>query len=92
MGKRENDLGGDALEGDFIPAIPEATRTAFNRRPSLTNARGIRRELASVYMEFRRGELTTDEAKTSGFLLRCLLESVRTDEIERRIAQLEGIK
>ena len=73
------------LDGELLPA----KRGGFIRRPSLGNARGIRRELAACYLEFRRGDLDTEQAKTAGFLLRCLLESIRTDEIERRLAELE---
>lgn len=73
------------LEGELLPA----KRGGFIRRPSLGTARGVRRELAAVYLEFRRGGLDTEQAKTAGFLLRCLLESIRTDEIERRLCLLE---
>lgn len=82
--KNVTESRGAAMEGDLIPA--------FNRRPSLGTARGIRRELAAVYLEFRRGEIDCDQAKTAGFLLRTLLESVRLDEIEQRIQALEGLK
>lgn len=63
----------------------------FRRKPSLGTARGIRRELASVYLELRRGDIDIETAKASGFLLRTLLEAVRSDEIERRICELEDM-
>jgi hypothetical protein len=75
------------LDGELLPA----KRGGFSRRPALGTARGIRRELAACYLEFRRGDLDTEQAKTAGFLLRCLLESIRTDEIERRLCQLEDM-
>jgi hypothetical protein len=75
-----------ALEGELIVA----TGGIYKRKPSLGTARGIRRELASVYLEFRRGELDTDQTKTATYVLRTLLEAVRTDEIEQRLIQLEN--
>lgn len=76
------------IEGELILA----SGGVFKRKPSLGTARGIRRELASVYLEFRRGDIEADTAKTCGFILRTLLEAVRTDELESRITELEGIK
>lgn len=65
---------------------------AYRRRPALTDARGVRRELASVYLEFRRGELDARQANTAAFLLRCLLEAIRTDDLEARLSALEQKK
>ncbi|TSE29339.1 hypothetical protein LCC91_05355 [Tepidimonas taiwanensis] len=61
----------------------------YRRRPTLTNARGIRRELAAVYGEFRRGSIDAKTATTAGFLLRTLLEATRVDELEERLTALE---
>lgn len=66
-----------------ISAVPK------RRRFRLTDARGVRRELAALYAELRNGEIKLHTAKAAGFLLRCLLESIRTDEIEHRLAELE---
>lgn len=74
------------IEGELLPAKPGG----YVRKPSLGTARGVRRELAAVYLEFRRGELDTEQTKTAGFVLRCLLEAIRTDEIERRLIELEN--
>lgn len=77
-----------ALEGTLIPftlaPVPKI------RRFRLTSARGIRRELAALYAEFRNGALDADTTRTSAFVLRCLLESLRLDEIERRLSDLEA--
>lgn len=75
---------------DAAPVV--AGPGGFKRRPALGTARGIRRELAAVYLELRRGAIDLETAKASGFLLRTLLEAVRTDEIERRIDALENRK
>jgi hypothetical protein len=76
------------IEGTVIPFVqPPAPKT---RRFRLTSARGIRRELSAVYHEFRNGELSADDARTAGFILRTLLESVRVDELESRILALEN--
>jgi hypothetical protein len=89
MARKEPDPLGGALEGELI--VPtEAQFAAFKRRPSLGTARGVRRELAAVYLEFRRNQIDAETAKTAGFILRTLLESIRMDEIERRIEALEN--
>ncbi|WP_131112182.1 hypothetical protein [Sulfuricystis thermophila] len=73
------------VEGELIPA----SRTGYSRRPSLGTARGVRRELASVYLELRRGEIDERHATSAAYLLRCVLESIRLDEIEQRLTALE---
>ena len=81
-------MSSETIEGEYFPAVPGATLPK-RRRFRLTDARGVRRELAALYAEFRNGEVDVETAKAGGFLLRCLLESIRTDEIERRLCQLE---
>ena len=73
------------IEGELILA----NGGVFKRKPSLGTARGIRRELASVYLELRRGEIDNDGAKTCAFVLRTILEAVRVDALEERIIELE---
>ncbi|MCX8085606.1 MAG: hypothetical protein N3C63_01760 [Rhodocyclaceae bacterium] len=75
----------DALEGEII----SASRTGYARRPSLGTARGVRRELAALYLELRRGQIDERHATASAYLLRCVLESIRLDEIEQRLTALE---
>jgi hypothetical protein len=65
-------------------------RRGYSRRPTLTTARGIRKELAATYLEFRRGEIDEPHAKTAAFLLRTMLEALAASEIESRLAVLEG--
>ena len=65
-------------------------RRGYSRRPSLTTARGIRKELAATYLEFRRGEIDEPHAKTATFILRTALEAVAATEIEARLEALEG--
>lgn len=79
-----------ALGGELITANPGGVQR-YRRRPTLTSARGIRKELAGLYLEHRRGEIDCDHARTAAFILRTLLEAVRTDELERRVESLEGI-
>lgn len=81
---------GEPMEGEYLPA-PTTAAAIKRRRFRLTDARGVRRELAALYAEMRNGEIDTDTAKAGGFLLRCLLESIRTDEIEQRLNQLEAM-
>ncbi|MDD2743772.1 MAG: hypothetical protein PHV02_16015 [Rhodocyclaceae bacterium] len=75
----------EVTEGEFIPANPGG----YVRKPSLGTARGIRRELAQTYLEFRRGQIDAEQTKTATFVLRTLLEAVKLDEIERRLIELE---
>lgn len=77
----------ETLAGELIPAQPAGV---FKRRRfRLTSANGVRRELAAVYGEFRNQQIDADRARTAAFILRCLLESMRVDEIERRLTDLE---
>ncbi len=78
--------GPQPIEGEYLEATPAG---AYIRRPALGTARGIRRELAQTYLEFRRGQIDAETTKTAVFTLRTILEAVRTDEIESRLAQLE---
>jgi hypothetical protein len=73
---------------EVIEIIPN--RRGYSRRPTLTTARGIRKELAATYLEFRRGEVDEQHAKTAAFLLRTALEALAATEIETRLAMLEG--
>jgi hypothetical protein len=73
---------------EVIEIIPN--RRGYSRRPTLTTARGIRKELAMLYMEHRRGEISESHVKTATFLLRTLLEAVAATEFETRLAALEG--
>lgn len=75
----------DALEGEVISAC----RTGYARRPSLGTARGVRRELAALYLELRRGEIDEKHATSAAYLLKTILEAIRLDEIETRLARLE---
>lgn len=83
-----NETAVQAIDGEYIPGGGGGAQPK-RRRFRLTDARGVRRELAALYAEMRNGQIDLDTAKAGGFLLRCLLESIRTDEIEQRISQLE---
>jgi hypothetical protein len=63
---------------------------AKTRRFRLTDARGCRRELAALYAELRNGKVSGDEAKAACYVIRALLESLRVDELEERLAALEA--
>jgi hypothetical protein len=65
-------------------------RRGYSRRPTLTNAKGVRRELAATYLEFRRGEIDEPHAKTATFILRTALEALAATEFETRLESLEG--
>lgn len=75
----------EVIEGEIV----SASRTGYSRRPSLGTARGVRRELAALYLELRRGEIDERHATSAAYLLRCVLESIRLDEIEQRLTALE---
>ena len=61
------------------------------KRLRLSTARDVRRELHRLYSMLMAGELDTDTARTGGFLLRTMLESIRTDELETRLTALEAL-
>lgn len=74
------------IEGELIPANKPPLSS---KRIRLTTARDVRRELHRLYDGVLRGEIDTDTGRTGGFLLRTLLESIRIDEIETRLTELE---
>lgn len=74
-----------AVEGEII----SASHTGYARRPSLGTARGVRKEIAALYLELRRGQVDEKHATSGAYLLRCILESIRLDEIEQRLTALE---
>jgi len=75
------------IEGELIPAQTGGMRQSRHLR--LTSARALRRELAAVYAQFRNGALSSEQTKTSVYVLRTLGEMLRLDEIESRLAALE---
>ena len=74
------------LEGEHMPARPAPL---LPKRLRLSTARDVRRELHRLYALMMDGKIDTDIARTGGFLLRCSLESLRIDEIEGRLTNLE---
>lgn len=75
------------LEGEHIPGF----KGGMPKRLRLSTARDVRRELHRLYSLLMAGELDTDTARTGGFLLRTMLESIRTDELETRLTALEAL-
>ena len=73
------------LVGEHIPARP----APLPKRLRLSSARDVRRELHRIYSLLMSGEIGDDTCRTATFVLRTLLESVRVDEVERRLALLE---
>lgn len=82
-----NQMNAQAIEGQLLPANPGGAPK--RRRFRLTDARGVRRELAALYADFRNNVIDPNQARAAGYLLHCLLESIRTDEIEQRLTELE---
>ncbi len=76
-----------AIEGEFLPAV--VGRMPKRRRFALTTVRGVRKELAGLYAELRNNEVDMEKAKAAAYILRCILEALRLDEIERRLIGLE---
>lgn len=76
------------LEGQYLPA-PTGGAVSKRRRFRLTSARAVRKELSGLYHELRNAEIVESEARTGAFILRCLLESIRMDEMETRLTALE---
>lgn len=74
-------LEGEVIFANKAPHLPKRLR--------LASARDIRRELARLYGQLLSGDIDNETARSAGFLLRTLLESVRVDEIERRLILLE---
>ncbi|WP_296697500.1 hypothetical protein [Thiocapsa sp. UBA6158] len=76
-----------AVPSDSSPKTPR--KAPAPRRFRLTSARNVRRELSVLYAELRNGEVDPETCRTGAFLLRCVLESLRLDEFETRLDDLE---
>lgn len=71
---------------------PAKTKEKPPRRPpgiSLTKVGHVRDELARVYREARRGDLSTNEAGKLTYILMAIKSVIETGELERRIEALE---
>ncbi len=49
----------------------------------------IKRLLLKVYRDYKRGELTKDEAYQEAFILNSVLRAAETAEIEERLQRIE---
>lgn len=67
----------------------DSTKKSVARRFSLRTSREVRGEIAKVYREFRTGAIDGGEARDAGYLLKILLDALRTDDLEARLAALE---
>ena len=72
-------------------SLKAAKKAPVPRRFRLTSARNVRRELSVLYAELRNGQVDPETCRTGAFLLRCVLESLRLDEFETRLDELEEI-
>lgn len=79
-----------ALEGQLILANNPKKAAPRPRKFFLTSARAVRRELAAVYARLDRGDIDEDNAKARVVVLRAITESLRLDEIEKRLTSLES--
>lgn len=73
-------------ENDTQNLAPPGKRRRFR----LTDARGVRRELAALYAELRNGEVDTTVAKVGATVLRAIMEAVELSDVETRLQALEA--
>ncbi|QFY90311.1 hypothetical protein D5125_12915 [Magnetovirga frankeli] len=79
-----NESADQPLEGQWLPS------KSAPKRYRLTTSRGVRRELAALYARLMNDETEESKVRTGAFVLRTLLEAIRTDELEQRIIDLEN--
>jgi len=79
-------------EGESLLEEQGGASTGKPRRFRLNDARGVRREIAALYTGLRNGTIDPNTVRTGSFVLRCLLEAIRTDEFEQQLLSLEQDK
>lgn len=88
MPESDSENDSQVFDCELIPA-PRTVGVPKRKRIPLTNARGVRRELAATYHRLHNGEIDCDLARSGAFILRCLLEALRVDDLEARLTRLE---
>lgn len=71
------------------PVVVEAVRKP-SPRLKLETVQNVRRELARIYREARRGELKAETATKLAYLLDLMARMIERSDLERRIEQLES--
>ena len=71
-------------------AHPSPLLRPASKRLKLETASHVRRELAKIYRETRRGELPTQTATRLAYLLEVLSRQIERSDLEKRIEALEG--
>jgi len=77
------------------PAVdvqPSPLARKASPRLKLESAAHVRRELARIYRETRRGELPTQTATRLAYLLEVLSRQIERTDLEKRIEALEEVK
>lgn len=74
---------GQLIDGATGVAVPTT------RRRSLKTAADIKRQMASVYWQARRGEMPTEVASRLVYILGQLLRATAETELDARLAALE---
>lgn len=81
-----NENSGKAIEGQVIPANPTPCKS---KRLRLSNIKDVRREMAVIYAEARRGVIPAQEATRLVYILISLSNLIKDSELEERISTLE---
>lgn len=79
--------GGHPIEGDVLFA---SRHPFFKTRPRLGTLRGIRRELAALYLATKAGALDPGDAAKMTFILRETARTLIDGEIDDRVKALEA--
>lgn len=82
----------DAETGLPDPPPPQADKAATASDIPLSSPVDVRREQAKVYREARGGRIDKQDASKLIWMLGEIRKSIETEEIEKRIAELEQRK
>ena len=74
-----------------MPSSEPKPPTPYKRRYQLTNLRGVRAEMASLYREMRRGEVPTEVGSRLAYVLQQVARVLEASDLERRLDELEKI-
>lgn len=83
----------DSTPSEVSPKCGQATdsgsETGFRRKPRLTSVRGVRREMAALYLDLLHGRVSQKVAGSANGILLGIARTLESQELEERIDALE---
>ena len=83
------DFTSSELSPNGAQAADSGSEFAFRRKPRLTSVRGVRREMASLYVDLLHGRVSQKVAGTANGILCGIARTLESQQLEERIDALE---